>query len=148
MSQPWDRNPSPHHTLHTALPVRRIAWRPNHSTELAVVSVPQSLVSDADDEGDSVVEVWDVRRHHIAKYALPIGGSGSDDGAAVDAAWGEDDMGVVAAFSSGVLAQVDMRGRTLPLDAIKRQVVASSPRGEVAYGVDKFKSGEIPFDDL
>lgn len=142
MSQSWDRNPTPQHSLHTSTPVRRISWRPNHPTELAVVP----HLPDNDEGADSIIEVWDVRRHNIAKYAISSGSA--DGGAAVDATWGEDDMGVVTAFSSGVLAQIDLRVRTLPLESIKRQVIAWSPRGEMAYGLDKFVHGEIPFDDL
>lgn len=151
MAQQWDRNPAPLHTLHTALPPRRVAWRPDQPTELAVVPLQQALIGENDADAESTIEVWDVRRHHIAKYALPAGkisASGSGESTPVDAVWGEDSMGLVTAFSAGVIAQLDMRSRTLPLEGLPRQTVAWSIRGEVAYAVDRFKSGEIPFDDL
>ena len=57
-------------------------------------------------------------------------------------------MGLVTAFSAGLVAQLDMRSRVLPLESLPRQTVAWSMRGEIAYAVDRFKTGEIPFDDL
>jgi hypothetical protein len=77
---------------------------------------------------------------------LPAGKSG--ESGPVDAVWGDDAMGLVTAFASGSVAQLDMRSRTLPLEGLPRQAVAWSMRGEVAYAVDRFKSGELPFDDL
>lgn len=57
-------------------------------------------------------------------------------------------MSLVTAFQSGVVAQLDLRDRSLPLESVPRQVVTWSPQGEVVYGLDRFKAGEIPFDDL
>jgi hypothetical protein len=94
-------------------------------------------------DDDAHIEIWDVRRHHIAKYALPTA-----DGTAVDVAWGDDPAGLVTAFQSGVMAQLDSRERTLPLESVPRQLVSWSPQGEIVYGLDRFKAGEIPFDDL
>lgn len=149
MSQTWDRPPIPIHTLHTSHAVRRISWRPSRPTELAVVPLFQPAGAGSDAEGDlsgdddGHIEIWDVRRHYIAKYALP-----SLEGAAVDVAWGDDPLSLVTAFQNGVLSQLDTRDRTIPLEGVPRQVVAWSPYGEVVYGLDRFKAGEIPFDDL
>lgn len=159
MAQGWEKIPTPLHTLHTAYPLRRVAWRPEHATEIAIVpmslqsaaatlvdpsiaSVSQGLGQDsvALDE-DSHIEIWDVRRHHIAKYALP-----TIDGAAVEAAWSDENC-LVTAYQNGMFGQLDMRLKTIPLDSIPRQVMSWSSHGEMAYGIDRFKQGEIPFDD-
>ena len=150
MSQQWDRNPAPLHSLQISQAPRRVAWRPDRPTELAVIPLEQVLSGEGDAEVESAVEVWDVRRHHIAKYSVSAGhfAGGVGDSEPVDAVWGEDAMGLVTAFSAGAVAQLDMRSRTLPLEALPRQTVAWSMRGEIAYAVDRFKSGEVPFDDL
>lgn len=143
----------PTHSLHTSHPIRRVSWRPSRPTELAIVPMYNSTSGPAEaDTGeggpsspddDAHIELWDVRRHYIAKYALPTA-----DGPAVDIAWTDDGQALVTAFQGGVLAQLDSRERSLPLESITRQVVGWSPYGEIAYGLDRFKSGEIPFDDL
>lgn len=148
MSQSWDKPPIPLHTLHTAHPVRRVSWRPSRPTELAIVPMSLPVLGSEFEVGESTdtdahIEIWDVRRHYIAKYALP-----SSDGVAIDIAWGEDSSSIVTAFQNGVLAQLDVRERTLPLEGIPRQLVGWSPHGEIVYGLDRFKAGEIPFDDL
>lgn len=159
MSQSWEKIPTPLHTLHTPYPLRRISWRPEHATEIAIVpmshqSVAATLVdpsiasvsqglgqeSVALDE-DSHIEIWDVRRHHVAKYALP-----TIDGAAVETAWSDENC-LVTAYQNGMFSQLDMRSKIIPLDAIPRQTVSWSSHGEMAYGIDRFKQGEIPFDD-
>ncbi|WVQ84512.1 hypothetical protein IAT38_006666 [Cryptococcus sp. DSM 104549] len=170
MNQSWDRTPTPIHTLHTAHPIRRVAWRPNHPTELLVVpltqpqsssnsidaSVPSSTpklssstdLSAAGGDDAAHLEVWHVRRHYVAKYAVP-----SQDGVATDVSW-KSDGELVVAFQNGGFAQLDVKNSLgsgkvpLPLDGIPRQVVAWSSRGELVYALDRFKSGEIPFDDL
>ncbi|KAK4687450.1 SEA/GATOR complex protein SEA2/WDR24, partial [Tremellales sp. Uapishka_1] len=149
MGEIWDKNKKtwPVHTLHTCYPLRRVAWRPNHSTELAIVSLTQPIVqientAPQQDEENTLLEIWDVRRHYIAKYALP-----SQDGTAVNVAWGGDDMSLVAAFQNGGFAQLDLKNRILPLQSVPRQVMSWSSKGELAFAIDKFKQGEIPFDD-
>lgn len=159
MSQSWDQIPTPVHTLHTAYPLRRVAWRPQHATEIAIVPMSQqsvaatlvdpSIASVSQGLGqesvtldeDSHIEIWDVRRHHIAKYALP-----TIDGAAVEAAWSDENC-LVTAYQNGMFGQLDMRYKTIPLDSVPRQVMSWSSHGEMAYGIDRFKQGEIPFDD-
>lgn len=148
MTQSWDKPPTPLHTLHTAYPLRRVSWRPSKATELAIVPLTQPLGSTPDSDepsadDDAHIEIWDVRRHYIAKYALS-----TSDGTAVDVAWGDNASTLVTAFQNGVMAQLDMRDRSLPLEAIPRQLVAWNAHGELAYGLDRFRPGEIPFDDL
>ncbi|TYJ57984.1 hypothetical protein B9479_001342 [Cryptococcus floricola] len=207
MNQSWEKAPSSTHSLYTPHPIRRIAWRPNHSTELLVVPVTQPLsttqgvdpasslpqptvapieskdkstrlnvpklfnrsssqASDSPTEDDDPLEdddaahlsIWHVRRHHVAKYNVP-----TQDGVAIDAAW-RDEGSLVVTFQNGGLAQLDVerkihptsrnasgQGRLpvpLPLDQVPRQVSSWSSRGEMAFAVDRFKAGEIPFDDL
>jgi hypothetical protein len=158
MAQSWDRGPTSLHTLHTAYPLRRVAWRPEHDTELVVVPLADSQAASLVDpsiasvsqglgqelvalDEDSHLEIWDVRRHHIAKYALP-----TVDGTAVEAAWSDADT-LVTAHQNGMFAQLDIRNKTIPLDSIPRQIMSWSSRGAVTYGIDRFKQGEIPFDD-
>ncbi|OCF77880.1 hypothetical protein I204_01883 [Kwoniella mangroviensis CBS 8886] len=171
MGQQWDKPPGPVHSLHTAYPVRRVAWRPDHPTELVVVPLIQpvtsadptlspnpssvTLSSDGDSashaglDEDAHLEIWHVRRHYIAKYAIP-----TQDGGAVDIAWANGDDNLVACFQNGGFAQMELRGPSgvgslpLPLDQVPRQLVGWSPRGEMVYAVDRFKLGEIPFDDV
>jgi hypothetical protein len=156
MSVNWEKTPTPTHTLHTAYPLRKVAWRPERETELAIVPLNQPISSSTDPsissitagieataDEDAHLEIWDVRRHYIAKYALP-----TSDGTAVDIAWGEDRDSLVACFQSGVMAQMDVRTRVLPLEDVPRQLMAWSAGGEMAYALDRFKAGEIPFDDL
>ncbi|OCF34320.1 hypothetical protein I316_03834 [Kwoniella heveanensis BCC8398] len=169
MAQSWEKAPTPLHTIHTSHPVRRIAWRPNHPTELLVVPLIQPLTSSdpglstnlasvslaAPDptpstlEEDAHLEIWHVRRHYVAKYALP-----TQDGVAIDVSWSNGDDNLVACFQNGGFAQMEVKGKLgvgglpLPLDQVPRQVVSWSPKGEFAYAIDRFKLGEIPFDDV
>jgi len=155
MGQAWDKSASATHILHTAHPARYIDWRPNHPTELVVVPfdiLVAAAVQDPTrpepipDESDCSLEVWDVRRHHIAKWALP-----GLEGNAVAALWDDADT-LVACYQNGGLIQRDLNSKILPktnpLDTIPRQVAAWSAKGELAYALDKFKHGEIPFDDV
>jgi len=156
MSQSWDRPPTPVHSLHTAYPLRRLAWRPGHETELVIVPLEAPSSSGPSDpsadsvqqgldlhpqDGDAHLEIWDVRRHYVAKFALP-----TQDGSAVEVAWTYDNL--IACFRDGVFAQLDLKHRTIPLEQVPRQIMAWSAREELAYGLDRFKVGEIPFDDL
>jgi hypothetical protein len=155
MSQTWDKSPKPVHTLHTPYPLRRIAWRPNHETELVIVPQFQSQTSSDTSisshpevetkDDDAHLEIWDVRRHYIAKYAIP-----TSDGPAVDITWSSRDT-LVTTFQNGGFAQIDLgdiEHMKLPLDSVPRQVMAWDGKGEMVYALDRFKSGEIPFDDL
>lgn len=164
MSNNWERPPTPLHVLHTPYPLRRVAWRPNHDTELAIVpltnslsasmtsldpsisSIPQGLGSHpTTNDTDAHIEIWDVRRHHISKYTVP-----TQEGPSVGLNF-VDQNTFVAAFQNGTFAQVDLDQREmekrLPLDTIPRQVMCWNIRGDMVFGLDRFKSGEIPFDD-
>ena len=159
MSQSWEKPPSPVHCLHTSNPLHRIAWRPDHETELVVIPLEQSLASSSIDptvtsmsrnldmlsfssDNNTHLEIWDVRRHFVAKYSLP-----PQDGCAVDAAWGSEST-LIACFRDGGFAQLDTTRRSLPLNDIPRQTMAWNVQGELAFALDRFQSGEIPFDDL
>ncbi|WOO82174.1 putative WD repeat-containing protein [Vanrija pseudolonga] len=163
MSHSWEKGATPTHALHTAYQIRCVDWRPQHPTELVVVPFNQPLASASaespsisttptpmsiplSDDIDSSLEVWDVRRHYVAKYALP-----GYDGNAVAAIW-DDDNSIVACYQNGGLVQIDLESRvsprTIPLETIPRQVVAWSVKNELAYAIDRFKLGEVPFDDV
>ncbi|WVN90903.1 uncharacterized protein L203_106148 [Cryptococcus depauperatus CBS 7841] len=185
MNQSWDKIPTAIHSLHTSHPVRRIAWRPGHPTELLVVPLMQALSSfnslsptasspsqipvslnsktaainadttrepntltTKDDSGK--LEIWHVRRHYIAKYSIP-----SPDGVAVDASWRKDSSAaLVVAYRSGGFAQLDVSRELadkqipLPLDQVPRQVSRWNAKGNLAFAVDRFRLGELPFDDI
>ncbi|OXG16009.1 vacuolar protein [Cryptococcus neoformans Tu259-1] len=192
MNQSWEKAPTAIHSLHTAHPVRRIAWRPDHPTELLVVPLTQPLSSSNSldpalpaspppppppppallsassstdnklnmftttttrdeptmDDDSARLEIWHVRRHYIAKYAIP-----SQDGVAVDASW-RGSSGLVVTFQNGGFAQLDIPRKLnsglipLPLDQIPRQIAGWSAKGDLYFAIDKFRAGEIPFDDL
>ena len=102
----WDiTNPHferpPTYTIATQFPVRKVRWRPGYECELAVASNAESgpcAVPDISDPGTIVdvdaekpevpvkrrtdigdaVEIWDVRRGHIAKWQ--VGGSAIEGG--------------------------------------------------------------------
>lgn len=86
------------YTIATQFPVRRVRWRPGYECELAIASNAEfgigsmSEISDPDPEKPEVaptnmkrrtdigdaVEIWDVRRGHIAKWQ--VGGSAIEGG--------------------------------------------------------------------
>ena len=96
----------PTYTLHPAFPVRHVRWRPEYECELAIVSNDEfgtgsgsggeivgtagaTPVVGAGAKGEAVtlgkergdaVEIWDVRRGWIAKWA--VGGSAVEGGVA------------------------------------------------------------------
>jgi hypothetical protein len=103
----WDiTNPNfertPTYTIATQFPVRRVRWRPGYECELAVASNSESGIGSMSDVSDSgtivdvdlekpevapvkrrtdigdAVEIWDVRRGHIAKWQ--VGGSAIEGG--------------------------------------------------------------------
>jgi len=160
MVQSWDKPTLPTHTLHTANPLKKVQWRPGHDTEIAIVpafqntssaavdaktvSASQSSVEDPDEvDQEPHIEIWDVRRHYVAKYALA-----SNDGAAIALEWSDENT-IVTAYQNGTFGQMDIKQNCkLPLERIPRNVMAWNARGELAYAIDRFKSGEVPFDDL
>lgn len=163
MSKSWDKGAAPAHILHISNQARGIDWRPNHPTEL-IVTPFDPLVATAGAVGltdlgptgtsnpvtqelpDTCLEVWDVRRHHLAKYILP-----GAESTAVSAVWNDSDT-VMACYQNGGLMHIDLQSRvapkSMPIETIPRQLVAWSAHGEVAYAIDRFKPGEIPFDDI
>jgi WD40 repeat protein len=62
----------PVHTLYASQPVQRIAWRPGFGAELASVGAP--LIGQGEEAearvGCAEVEIWDVRRPHVAKWSM------------------------------------------------------------------------------
>lgn len=116
----------------------------NASVDPTIASVSQGLDShqyQADDNAH--IEVWDVRRHYVAKYAIK-----SIDGSAIGLDWADENC-IVTAHQNGTFAQTELsRATSYPLEQIPRNIMAWNVRGEMAYAVDRFKSGEIPFDDL
>jgi hypothetical protein len=98
------------------------------------------------DASDRSLEVWDVRRHYVAKYAI----SGLE-GNAVGAIWDDSDT-LIACYENGGLVQRDLTSKVTPklypLESIPRQLAAWSAKGELAYALDRFRLGEIPFDDV
>lgn len=150
----------PTHTLHTLHGIRRTAWRPDHPTELAVVSVSEGAVggstiqntnitggaiSDVDEE--SRLEIWDVRRGHVAKYLLASAARPGEVGVIQDISWA-DDGALQACYSNGCFVQHDLRRHWRPLDDIPRQPGSWNVDNEFSFGLDRFIKGEIPFDDL
>jgi hypothetical protein len=158
----------PSHVIFAAHPVRRVAWRPNHDTEIAVVST-QAGISDiaqpADRnhepgptdsseepamEAESRLEVWDVRRSYVAKYILGLATRFVAAGAATDIAWADGSQGqaLQACYSVGAFVQFDMRHHHRPLDIVPRQAMSWGGPGELAVATDRWVVGEIPFDDM
>jgi len=79
----------------------------------------------------------------VAKYAVA-----SSDGAAIALEWSDDNT-IMTAHQNGMFVQADIRPSSkLPLEDIPRNVMGWNARGELAYAIDRFKSGEVPFDDL
>lgn len=167
MSSP-EMSSRPYHVISAPHPVRRVAWRPSRPTEIAVVSIkegmaqnqmpattqpnarPESLTAAEslhDEDEESRLEIWDVRRGYIPKFVLGSAARFGSSGIIVDAAW-QDGDGLVTCYSNGALVQHDLRKRFRPLDTMPRQAISWNAQGEVTLIVDRFLTGEIPFDDL
>jgi hypothetical protein len=82
----------PVHVLNPSRPIARAAWRPGaHQTELAIIPLASSAVSATESDPEIIVdgaglnngggwpswvdeiELWDVRREYVAKYAFNSG---------------------------------------------------------------------------
>jgi hypothetical protein len=154
----------PYHTIFTPHPVRRLAWRPGHDTEIAVVSIPTTTTfgtscktmqeSQNNEEGtaseqmdESRLEVWDVRRGHVAKFILGKASRFGETGAVTDLIW-PDGYAVQTCYSNGAIVQHDIRSHIRPLEHMPRQAIAWSPQGEATFALDRWVVGEIPFDDM
>lgn len=195
-SQVWDASLShiPHkaaYILHPSFPVRRVLWRPGYECELAVVSNDEFLTGSGSDansvasttdtsavgtggggqfggnggRGDAV-EIWDVRRGWIAKWA--IGNSAVEGGITgaslpglflpafriyfgfcrkTDIAFANSHA-LWAQHSSGTFSQLDVRNSHKPLDAIPRTSVSWEAGGALAFVSGRKGRWEIPFDDM
>jgi hypothetical protein len=91
MSSPNLQASRPIHVLNPSRPVARAAWRPGeHPTELAIIPLASSAVSATESDPDIIldgvglatggwtnwvdeIELWDVRREYVAKYAFKSG---------------------------------------------------------------------------
>jgi hypothetical protein len=164
-----DNPGQPFHVIQAPHPVRRIAWRPGHDTEIAVLSSPdnstiknQGPMSELIDPGlDSLeaddltqsdearLEIWDVRRGHIPKYLLGKAPRHTEAGGGVvtDISWPEEGA-IQSTYSNGAFVQHDVRQHFRPLDHLPKQVIGWSPRGEATIVMDRFVKGEAPFDDM
>ncbi|KAI0003209.1 hypothetical protein BJV74DRAFT_812265 [Russula compacta] len=152
------------YTIATQFPVRRVRWRPGYECELAVASNAEfgigsmSEVSDPDPEkpeeaptnvkrrtdiGDAV-EIWDVRRGHIAKWQ--VGGS-AIEGGVTDIEF-RDSHALWAQHSSGTFAQLDLRNSYRPLDAVPRLAVSWAASHSLTFVADKKTPWEVPYDDI
>ncbi|KAF8581844.1 hypothetical protein K439DRAFT_1392321, partial [Ramaria rubella] len=121
-------------TLHTSFPVRSVQWRPGYDCEVAVVSNNESE--------SETVEIWDVRRGWIGKWALE-----GAEGGITDIAF-SDSHKLWAQHANGTFAQHDLREATRPLDAIPRVALSFAACGALAFVANKQPAVEIPFDDV
>ncbi|TRM56232.1 hypothetical protein BD626DRAFT_441257 [Schizophyllum amplum] len=124
------------YTLRPARAPRRAIWRPGSECELALVP--------AEPTDTDTVEIWDVRRGWLAKWAVT--GTASDGGVAGIAFGGPDALW--AQHTSGTFVQYDLRECTRPLDAIPRVAAAWDPAGSLALVTDCPNPWEVPYDDV
>jgi hypothetical protein len=193
--QVWDASLAhiphkPTYTLHPSFPVRRVLWRPEYECELAIVSNHEygansgaagDVSADLLDVGvrgegglargrGDAVEIWDVRRGWIAKWA--VGGSAMEGGVAgefvilpfphmvlflnregvltgdiIDIAFA-DPHTIWAQHSSGTFSQLDLRHSFKPIDAIPRTSVTWEAGGSLAFLSGRQNRWEVPFDDV
>ncbi|KII91642.1 hypothetical protein PLICRDRAFT_515536 [Plicaturopsis crispa FD-325 SS-3] len=146
----------PTYILHPSFPIRRVLWRPSYETELAIVSNaefgtgsnPDLAATESGKDGKpgsgDRIEIWDVRREWVAKWAVSESASG---GGVTDLAWG-DSHALWAQHSSGCFSQLDLRNSVKPLDSIPRAAAAWEASGSLAFVADKTPQWEVPFDDL
>jgi hypothetical protein len=116
--------------------------------------------------GGDAVEVWDVRRGWIAKWAVSesmaeSGVTGQNPSYTfscalssvanltnvVDIAF-RDSHGLWAQHASGTFSQLDMRESIRPLDAIPRVAATWEASGSVTFVTDRPKAWEAPYDDM
>ncbi|KAG0696924.1 hypothetical protein DFH29DRAFT_812461 [Suillus ampliporus] len=155
----------PTYTLHPSFPVRRVLWRPEFPSEIALVSnedfgggtellasprlqsaIPAFIsattsVTDATKDKDSksngadTVEIWDVRRGWIAKWTVEASAS---EGGVTDATF-RDSHALWVQHASGTFAQVDLRRSVRPIDAVPRMALSWN------VGVDGDTDGTLAF---
>lgn len=154
----------PTYTLHSSFPVRRVLWRPEFPSEIALVSnedfgggsgsellasprlqsatpafinASSSVTKDKDPKsnGADAVEIWDVRRGWIAKWTVEVSMS---EGGVTDAIF-RDSHGLWVQHASGTFAQVDLRRSVRPIDAVPRVALSWN------VGVDGDTDGTLAF---
>ncbi|KAI9508833.1 hypothetical protein F5148DRAFT_1192288 [Russula earlei] len=158
----------PAYTLATRFSVRRVRWRPGYECELAVASnaefgmgsMPEindsSTILDVDPEKPEVaptkrridigdaIEIWDVRRGHIAKWQ--VGGS-AIEGGVTDFEF-RDSHALWTQHTSGTFAQLDLRNSYRALDAVPRLAASWAVSHSLAFVADKKVPWEVPYDDI
>ncbi|KAF8334603.1 uncharacterized protein EI90DRAFT_3288120 [Cantharellus anzutake] len=160
---------TPVHTLHAPHPIKKVKWRPNNPTEIAVVPrtvgiSPLGIIpSDPNLPGKEAaniaarfapgtradyvedpdrVEVWDVRRQHISKYVL-LG----SEGACAAVLWTDSDS-LCAVYQNGAFTRHDVQHSYTPIDRVPRHSMAWDAMGGMSFITGKRDIGEIPFDDV
>ncbi|PCH44052.1 hypothetical protein WOLCODRAFT_76205 [Wolfiporia cocos MD-104 SS10] len=93
--------------------------------------------------GDAI-EIWDVRRGHIAKWEV---NESAAEGGVTDVVFA-DSHTIWSQHSSGTFSQFDLRYSCKPIDAISRVAVAWDAAGSLAFVTDKPNCYEVPYDDL
>ncbi|KAG2341601.1 hypothetical protein BDR05DRAFT_888115 [Suillus weaverae] len=154
----------PTYILHPSFPVRRVLWRPEFPSEIAIVSnedfgggsgnellasprlqsatpafinASNSVTKDKDPKGNGAdaVEIWDVRRGWIAKWTVE---ASSSEGGVTDAIF-RDSHALLVQHASGTFAQVDLRRSVRPIDAVPRVALSWN------VGVDGDTDGTLAF---
>ncbi|KAL7418018.1 hypothetical protein BDY24DRAFT_373801 [Mrakia frigida] len=133
-----------HRTLRTSLPVSKVSWRPGHDTEIAVSPYSKTSSGTLVDavEADSQIQIWDVRRGYVPKYLIEGG-----EGPVAEFAW-NDHGSLWTAYKNGLVAQLDVRLHSRPIDDVPRSTVCWDPSGNLAFALDQWTEGELPFDDF
>jgi WD40 repeat protein len=181
MSSPNLQASRPVHVLNPSRPVARAAWRlGEHPTELAIIPLASSAVSASESDPDIIldgvglatggwtswvdeIELWDVRREHVAKYAFKSGeGAPSGDVACLLSCLSQaHSRGRLSGLvfptasciwtthkSSGTFVQhaIELDGKR-PLDYLPRCAVGWSAEGRVAFAAARRCGDEVPFDE-
>ncbi|KIY43394.1 hypothetical protein FISHEDRAFT_52780 [Fistulina hepatica ATCC 64428] len=123
-------------------PDKTDAWSPGPSSASPSVASPKNHVLDI---GGDPVEIWDVRRQWVAKWAVPASAA---EGGAADIVFGCDEHVIWTVHSSGLFAQLDLRDSLRPLDSVPRVAVAWDPAGPLAFVADRPCEWEVPYDDM
>ncbi|KAI0082042.1 hypothetical protein K474DRAFT_1671564 [Panus rudis PR-1116 ss-1] len=109
----------------------------------AEADVQPSAPGTKSDVGDPV-EIWDVRRGYIAKWA--IRGS-AVEGGVTDIVF-SDPHALWAQHVSGSFSQFDLRQMSKPLDAVTKVATTWDATGSMFFVADKPRRWEIPYDDI
>ncbi|KIJ44118.1 hypothetical protein M422DRAFT_67733 [Sphaerobolus stellatus SS14] len=120
--------------LHTPFPVKKVQWRPETDTEVGIIS--------NNENGSDTVEIWDIRRGWIGKWALEGIESGITDFAF------SGSHKIWSLHVNGSFAQYDLRESVKPLDAIPRVSTSWSAWGDMAFVANQTPEVELPYDDI